>query len=67
MLNWVCGFCIYSEESANMSLSFHTAMIDCQLESKNKQLSLYDGLGKKLWYEEESFKKLGGLEKAKLK
>ena len=42
-------------------------MIDCQLESKNKQLSLYEGLGKKLWYEEESFKKLGGLEKAKLK
>ena len=29
-----------------MSLSFHTAMIDCQLESKNKQLSLYEGLGK---------------------
>ena len=42
-------------------------MIDCQLESKNKQLSLYEGLGKKLWYEEEIFKKLGRLEKVKLK
>ena len=50
-----------------MRLSFHTAMIDCQLESKNKQLSLYEGLVKKLWYEEEIFKKLGRLEKVKLK
>lgn len=40
---------------------------DCQLESENKQLSLYEGLGEKLWHEEEILKTLGRLEKVKLK